>query len=276
MAGDYLARVQMGATVECRRSGYHFIVELIDLDPPSATRQVRDILGALKPDGVLLTPPSCDDATVLKLLIDAQIPFVRLGSEAAGGGGMRLRLDDEGAAAAVTEHLIGLGHRRIGLILGKPDFAASRARRAGHRRAMAAHGLPAPRALERPGDFTFQAGVDGATALLALAEPPTAIFAFSDDMALGCLSAMGRLGLSAPRDMSVAGFDGSVGSRFCNPALTTVGHPLDDLAALGVRALIAGEIGQGADRDLFPPFPFQLLARGSTGPAPLRAARSNP
>jgi LacI family transcriptional regulator len=268
LAGDYLARVQLGATVECRRAGYHFMVELIDRDPDGVSRQVRDVLGALKPDGVLLTPPSCDDATVLALLAAARVPFVRLGAEAAGGGGLRLRMDDEGAAAAVTERLIGLGHRRIGLVQGKPDYAASQARLQGYRQAMAAHGLDTPGTLIRPGDFTFQSGCDGAAALLALADRPTAIFACNDDMALGCLAAVGDAGLSVPRDVSVAGFDGSVGARFCNPALTTVGHPLDALAELGVRALISGEADPDTDRDLASPFPFTLLERGSTGPAP--------
>jgi len=268
LAGDYLARVQLGATIECRESGYHFIIELIDRDPDKMAGQVRDILGALKPDGVLLTPPSCDDAEVLRLLEQARVPIVRLGSEAAGGGGWRLRMDDEGAAAAVADHLIGLGHVRIGLIQGKPDYPASQARRKGFHAAMAAHGLAVTPELERPGDFTFGAGVEGAAALLALAHPPTAIFACNDDMALGCLAAIGEANLSAPADISVAGFDGSVGARFCNPALTTVGHPLDTLAALGVRALISGEVAESPDREIFSPFLFHLLVRGSTGPAP--------
>jgi DNA-binding LacI/PurR family transcriptional regulator len=62
----------------------------------------------------------------------------------------------------------------------------------------------------------------------------------------------------------VAGFDASVGARFCSPALTTVGHPLDALAGMAVRALIRGEVECGADLEIFSPFPFQLLARGST------------
>jgi LacI family transcriptional regulator len=270
LAGDYLARVQLGATMECRRSGYHFMIELIDRDPPNVIREVRDVLGALKPDGVLLTPPSCDDTTVLDLLTASRIPFVRLGSEARGGGGLRLRMDDEGAALAVTEHLIALGHRRIAIILGKPDYAASVARYRGYQRAMAAHRLAAPKTLVRPGDFTFGSGAEGAASLLAMATPPTAILACSDEMALGCLAAMSELGLSAPRDVSVAGFDASVGARFGHPSLTTVGHPLDALAGLGVRALIQGEVEDGADREVLSPFPFQLLTRGSTGPVPSR------
>lgn len=269
LASDYLTRVQLGATVECRAAGYHVFVELIDRDRPHVSQQVRAVIGALKPDGVLLTPPSADDATVLDLLTAARTPFVRLGSEVeASGGGLRVHMDDDGAAAAMTEHLIALGHRRIGFIQGKPDYAASQTRWEAFQRVMRRHGLPTPTSLTRRGDFTFQAGREGAAALLALKTRPTAIFACNDDMALGCLSAMTDAGLSAPRDVSVAGFDGSAGARFCNPALTTVGHPIDALAALGVRGLISGEIVHGADSDVYAPLPFTLLARGSTGPAP--------
>jgi len=267
-AADYLTRVQLGATLECRKAGYHFMIELIDREPASIGREVRNILGALSPDGVLLTPPSCDDPTVLALLAAASVPFVRLGSEAAGGGGLRLRMDDRGAAAAITEHLIGLGHKRIGLILGEAHYGSTQARHDGYRDSMRRHGLATPDDLVRPGDFTFQSGYQGAVSLLAMNDPPTAIFAGSDDMALGCLVAADEAGLNVPSDVSIAGFDASAGSRFSHPALTTVGHPLDELSALGARALISGEVKPGEEREIYAPYPFELIARRSTGPAP--------
>jgi len=272
-AADYLTRVQLGATVECREAGYHFMIELIDRDPPNVGREVRNVLGSLKPDGVLLTPPSCDDPIVLELLSAARVPYVRLGSEVAGGGGLRLRMDDKGAAAAMTRHLIDLGHQRIGFILGEAHYGASQARYGGYREAMTGAGLPTPKTLVRAGDFTFQSGYDAATALLKLADPPTALFASSDDMALGCLAALDEAGLVAPRDVSVAGFDGSAGARSSRPDLTTVGHPLDQIAALGVRALISGEVDPRIEREIFAPFPFELTIRRSTGPAPSARAR---
>ena len=266
-ASDYLTRVQLGATVECRRAGYHFVIELIDRDPPGVEREVLGVLGALRPDGVLLTPPSCDDLAVLELLRNARVPYVRLGSEAPGGGGMRVRMDDVGAANAIVQHLIELGHRRIGIILGEAHYPATEARLRGWREALANHGLAAPEALTRPGDFTYQSGYAATGDFMALAEPPTAIFASSDEMALGALALFADAGLSVPRDVSVAGFDDSAGARSSNPPLTTVGHPLDELAGLGVHALVAGEVSSEHEREVFAPLPFRLEIRRSTGPA---------
>jgi len=267
-AADFLTRVQLGATVECRNAGYHFMIELIGRDPVEMVAEVRGTLGALKPDGVLLTPPSSDDAVVLDLLKAARVPYVRLGSQSAGGGGLRLVMDDKGAARAITEHLIELGHTRIGLILGEPHYGASLARFAGFREALEANGLAVDDSLIRPGDFTYESGVESATSLLALPNRPTAIFACSDDMALGCLGAIAEAGLTAPQDISVAGFDDSAGARFSNPPLTTVGHPLDDLAALAVRSLVSGEVSVDEEKEIFAPLPFRLTVRRSTGPAP--------
>ena len=267
-AADFLTRVQLGATVECRNAGYHFMIELIGREPVEMIAEVRGVLGALKPDGVLLTPPSSDDTVVLDLLKAARVPFVRLGSQAEGGGGLRLVMDDKGAAQAITQHLIDLGHTRIGLILGEPHHGSSLARFAGFRETLEANGLAVDDTLLRQGDFTYESGFEGAASLLALPNRPTAIFASSDDMALGCLGAIAEAGLTAPQDVSVAGFDDSAGARFSNPPLTTVGHPLDDLAALSVRALISGEVPVDDEKAVFAPLPFRLTIRRSTGPAP--------
>ncbi len=270
-AADFLTRVQLGATVECRKAGYHFMIELIGRDPVEMVAEVRGALGALKPDGVLLTPPSSDDTVVLELLKAARIPYVRLGAQSTDGGGLRLVMDDKGAAKAITQHLIDLGHTRIGLILGEPHYGASLARYAGFREALEDSGLAVDDDLVRQGDFTYESGVEGATSLLALPNRPTAIFACSDDMALGCLGAVADAGLAAPQDVSVAGFDDSAGARFSNPPLTTVGHPLDDLAALAVRSLISGEVSVDAEKEIFAPLPFRLTIRRSTGPKPSAA-----
>ena len=125
---DYLTRIQLGATIQCRQAGYHFMVELIDHQTPRVRQEVKSLLAALKPDGVILTPPSSDDEIVLELLQESSTPYARLGPEREGGGGLRLRMDDRGAAIGMTEHLIGLGHRRIAFIVGEPRYGASRAR----------------------------------------------------------------------------------------------------------------------------------------------------
>jgi len=271
---DYLTRIQLGATIQCRQAGYHFMVELIDHQTPRVRQEVKSLLATLKPDGVILTPPSSDDEIVLELLRESSTPYARLGPERVGGGGLRLRMDDRAAAIGMTEHLIGLGHRRIAFIVGEPRYGASHARREGFLEAMAAHGLPAPEAYIRQGDFTFQSGMDAARDLIGLGDRPTAIFASNDDMALGCLTALGEAGLATPEDVSVAGFDDSSSARFSRPQLTTLRQPLVEMATHAARMLIGGEVPADCDEDAVLDLPpFELVCRRSTAaPARLHAA----
>lgn len=266
---DYLTRIQLGATTQCRATGYHFLLELIDHDPQRVRQEVKTLLAELKPDGVILTPPSADNETVLELLTRFGTPYVRLGVEGETSTAPSLTVSDRSGARALTEHLIGLGHRRIAFIVGGPRYGASRARLAGFREAMDAVGLPVPDEYVRQGDFTFQSGLNAAADLLALEPRPTAIFASNDEMALGCLAALEHAGLSAPEDMSVAGFDDSASSQLSRPPLTSVRQPVTELAAEAARVLISGVVRSGAPLELNEELAaFELIRRASTAPPP--------
>ena len=268
---DYLQRIQLGATVETRAAGYHLLVELIDHDGPRVRQEVGALLGALKPDGVVLTPPSCDNDVVLELLDKAGIPYVRLGPEKPEGLGPRVHMDDVAAAREMTEHLAELGHTKIGFITGDQRYGASQARREGYVAAMKARGLKVDKAWIRPGDFTFESGHAAATALLALKDRPTAIFASSDEMAVGVLAAMAEADLSAPGDISVAGFDDSPVSRLSRPQLTTIRQPLVEMSTLAAKMLING-VARHSATEPTPPrdelLPFTLIQRASTAAPP--------
>lgn len=268
---DYLQRIQLGATVETRGAGYHLLVELIDHDGPRVRQEVGALLGALKPDGVILTPPSCDNEVVLELLDKAGIPYVRLGPEKPEGLGPRVHMDDVAAAREMTEHLADLGHTRIGFITGDQRYGASQARREGYVAAMKARGLKVDKAWIRQGDFTFESGHAAAKALLDLKDRPTAIFASSDEMAVGVLAAMAEADLAAPADISVAGFDDSPVSRLSRPQLTTIRQPLVEMSTLAAKMLIEG-VARHAQTERRPPrdelLPFTLIQRASTAPPP--------
>lgn len=267
---DYLSRIQLGATMECREAGYHLLIELIEHQGPRVRQDVAAFLAALKPDGVILTPPSSDDVVVLEMLDKAGTPYVRVGPERAEGPGPRVHMDDVAAAREMTEHLIGLGHRRIGFIVGEPRYGASQARREGYLAAMRDRGLPVASGWVRQGDFTFQSGVEQTKALLAMPERPTAIFASNDDMALGCIAAIAEAGLMTPGDISVAGFDDSSSARFSRPQLTTVRQPVAEMSSLAARLLI-GRAKGGEEAQEWPAeelLPFELIHRASTAPPP--------
>lgn len=166
---------------------------------------------------------------------------------------------------AATEHLLSLGHRRIGFIAGPPRLLCSRARLDGYRAALEGAGIPFDDALVVPGDFRPESGCTAATALLDLPEPPTALFAASDQMALGAIEALRRRELRVPEDMSVVGFDDLPEVRWSAPPLTTVRQPLADMAKLAARTVLK------LARDEHPDAPrvelgTELVVRSSTAP----------
>ncbi|MGC4806773.1 LacI family DNA-binding transcriptional regulator [Micromonospora sp. DT233] len=140
---------------------------------------------------------------------------------------------------AATEHLLALGHRDIAVIGGPPAVPCSRARVDGYRAAMDAAGQRIPPGYVRAGDFLAPSGYRATHALLDLSRPPTAIFACSDEMALGAYEALYERGLRAPDDMSVVGFDDLDAARWAVPPLTTIRQPLSEMAAMATRMLLS-------------------------------------
>ncbi|WP_308296623.1 LacI family DNA-binding transcriptional regulator [Streptomyces sp. ISL-44] len=172
---------------------------------------------------------------------------------------------------AATQHLIDLGHRRIGILQGLEDALCARARLDGYRAALEGAGIEVDPALQRPGDFYYTTGYSGMRDLLTLADPPTAVFASSDLMALGAYEAIRQAGLRVATDVSIVGFDDVPNSAWASPPLTTVHQPLREMAALATRIVL-----QGVDTVLPGPtlrmeLATHLVIRESTGPAPGRS-----
>jgi LacI family transcriptional regulator len=269
----FVAGFQQGATLGCREAGRHLVVESLHETGDDVLPQLESMLAALRPDGMILTPPLCDDPLILETLRVNRTPCVLI-SPAEGGHGMpRVLMDDALAAEELTDLLISLGHRRIGFIEG--DQSASDRRRHGYERALKVHGIRPDAALVVPGSFDFDAGVAGAQKLFALASPPTAIFAANDDMALGALTAAQRLGIAVPHDVAIVGFDDSRAASLVWPALTTVRQPLAEMAMAAVDMLLSGALQPGATG----PVPVRVLAhevivRGSTA-APVKGRQGH-
>jgi len=168
-------------------------------------------------------------------------------------------------AYQATAHLLRLGHRRIGVITGRRDGAATRARLQGHYAALAEAGIMPDPLLEAEGDFLVPGGAAGAERLLALDTPPTAIFAFNDCMAVGALHVARARGLRIPEDLSVVGFDDTPEAEAAYPGLTTVYQPLKELGRMAVSLLVR----LMDDRHQFEPLHVELatrlVVRASTG-----------
>lgn len=145
---------------------------------------------------------------------------------------------------SATEHLLGLGHRRIAIICGPRDYLCARARLDGYRAAMDGAGVPVDTSLVRSGRFCVADGLVLGTELLSLPNPPTAVFASNDLQAIGVYEAARRAGVAIPGDLSVVGFDDVEYAQWCGPALTTVRQPLADMGAAAARLVLALAGGQ--------------------------------
>jgi LacI family transcriptional regulator len=170
---------------------------------------------------------------------------------------------------SATEHLIALGHRRIGFVAGPDRLLCSRARLDGHRAGLDGAGIALDAELVRPGDFYHESGFVGGAALLDLSRPPTAIFAASDQMALGVFEAVRLRGLRVPEDVSVVGFDDLPEARWASPPLTTVRQPLAEMGMMAARTVL--QLAQGEKIDsLRVDLATALTVRDSTAPPRVR------
>jgi DNA-binding LacI/PurR family transcriptional regulator len=149
-------------------------------------------------------------------------------------------IDNEGAAEIATHHLINLGHTRIAMIGGGGSFAGRfttpRQRRRGYRRAMESAGLHVHDGYDVDGEYTVRGGASAMAELLSLPEPPTAVFAQSDEMAAGAMQAMRRLGVRVPDDVSIVGFDDHELAEVLD--LTTMAQPVAQRGEMAVRAVL--------------------------------------
>jgi LacI family transcriptional regulator len=145
---------------------------------------------------------------------------------------------------AATEHLLKLGHRRIGTITGSPAISCSQARLDGYRAALERAGVPVDPGLVKTGDhhyqyqYAYQSALEAASGLLGLPDPPTAIFAASDVLAMGVYEAARRSGLRLPEDLSVVGFDDVPMAQWVSPPLTTLRQPLAEMARLATQTIL--------------------------------------
>jgi LacI family transcriptional regulator len=168
---------------------------------------------------------------------------------------------------AATQHLLSLGHRRIAYLGGPATAACNQARMHGYRAAMEAEGAAVIPGYVRTGHFRYQDGVLGGAALLDLPRAPTAIFAGSDETAIGIIEAARARGLRIPEDLSIAGFDDTQIAQMASPPLTTVRQPLREMGGVALRTaqrLAAGEKIDSHHVELA----TELVVRGSTAPVP--------
>ncbi len=202
------------------------------------------------------------DIPDLQELFELDLPIVLIGTHSHGL--TSVSIDDVEGARMATQHLINLGHERIGLISGRPlptPFHPENDRLLGYTKALTASGIEVDPALQVSGYFTIEGGEHAMTAQLAQPSPPSAVFAMSDEMAFGALRALRRHGLRPGRDVSVVGFDGHEMSDLLD--LTTVCQPAGELGEMAARCLLE-QLDDPHREPQTRRLPTQLVVRGST------------
>jgi LacI family transcriptional regulator, galactose operon repressor len=196
-------------------------------------RLTRDVT-----DGALIVLPEESSPELARVMSDAHPivivdPLLPLDDRIPS-----VAVDHRAGADDAMRHLLDLGHRRIGAVTGPPGWVATEARRKGYRAALAHAGIAFDPALEVASDFERAAGASAAAMLLSLPEPPTAIFAFNDAIAVGTMRAAHERGVRVPDDLSVIGYDDIAYATMVGPMLTTVRQPLGDLGRTAVNLLL--------------------------------------
>jgi len=216
-------------------------------------------------DGLILCSLALTETT-LDILHRSGVAVTTVETRTAGIPSVAI--DNALAAELATRHLINLGHRRIGIITGMADaplqFAIPEARMKGYLRALEAGGIRYDAELEQPGNYVYAGGAEAMKQLFSLREPPTAIFALSDEMAVGALKMARDMKLRVPEDISIMGFDDNDVSAYVE--LTTMHQPVARFSSTAVTQLMAQFDGQSPQEVADVELSAELVVRGTTGP----------
>lgn len=270
----YLAEVLLGCFAQARRNGCQLLLERRLGAEPERVTLTRLVERGV--DGVILTPPLSNSMAAMDALAEADVSVTLLTSGQPVRDLSAVFIDDRKAAREMTEHLIGLGHRRIGIITGHPNHSASQERLFGFKEAMDNAGLKVNAGQVAPGLCTYQSGLEAAENLLR--NNVTAIFACNEEMAMAAIALAYEKGLDVPGDVSIAGFDDSPLATTITPALTVVRRPIAEMAAEAFRLLVEQLSAKSAGRSSLVThrmLDFAIVKRASTAPAPFSAGHGS-
>lgn len=261
---QYISELARGAGHAANQAGYELVLYTHSHAQQKASTHVTLITRGLL-DGLIIVLPDIADQQLEGLhqsglrmvIVDHRHELKSLPSVDA---------DNYRGARLMMDHLLDLGHRRIGFIAGRPDTRASLERLRGYKESLQLRGIDVDEQLIHPGNFLQAEGVKGAQAFMQLDQPPTAIFACNDMMALGAMDAVRDMALRIPEDISIGGFDDIPMSAHFYPALTTIRQPLFDMGSAATRMIInmLSDI-ENPSHQL--ELKTELVVRRSTGPA---------
>jgi len=262
----YHSGLELGALRACSDRGFTLSTFAVDPAAPDRAKRLIELVESGRIDGLVLTPPLCDDVDLVRAIMQLQCPVVCVaGGEAVRALTASIGIDDEAAGCAMAKLLIGLGHRNFGYIDGPEGHVSAGQRLVGLQRAMAEAGIPTSLLHVERGDFTFRSGINLSEKIIASRPELTALICANDDMAAGATLTAHRQGLTVPGDLSISGFDDTPMSEIIWPPLTTVHQPIRRIGQRAVEMLIeAVNSSAGVAEATFEAVPFQIVERAST------------
>lgn len=270
----YVIDMQNGLLSQCRQYNYELLIHPCNHQSADLENELINLINHSRIAGVVLTPPFSEMPNVASMLEKMELPFVRIisGVEKGKQAASCIFINDHEAAYSITQHLVDLGHKRIGFLCGGKEHHSSIERLDGYQAALEDNGVRSNKQLVIEGEYSFDSGVKGAKKLLGRKNRPTAIFASNDEMAAGALFAARLMGVEIPEELSIVGFEDSPFSRQTWPKLTTAHQPNQFIAQQAANLLISKiqghSIEQIEEKNMIRSFSPELVVRDSTGAVP--------
>jgi LacI family transcriptional regulator, galactose operon repressor len=264
VANPFFTLIVRGAEDVARRAGYRMI--LCDTRADLAIeREVIEEMIAHRVDGIAIAPVSDRSQGHLHRLERFGVQFVAIDRTVPGVDCDVVIGDNTGGARRLVEHLLALGHRRVGFIMESDDVSTARDRRSGYEEALEAAGVPLDAGLIVRSTVDPQGGFEGMRGLLELEDPPTAVFAVNNLVALGAIEAVRASDLEVPDDIALVCFDDIEYASRLYPFLTVMAQPAETLGTLGTQLLLERIEGRAPEQSRVVVLPAQFVVRRSCG-----------
>lgn len=222
ISNQFYSSIIKGMNYRAQQDGYHVMVSITDLDVKTEEEYIA-LLETKLVDGVILFAPQISKDKIEQ--IARYYPVVQCCEYVEGADVSIVSIDNKKAAYDAVEHLINIGHKKIGIITSGIVYTSAARREEGYREALKHHNISVPEGYVIHTNYSYKSGMQAAKELLTLQDPPTAIFTISDSMAVGAIKAITQMGKVVGKDIDVTGFDDTVIAKVYNPSITTITQP---------------------------------------------------
>jgi LacI family transcriptional regulator len=266
VANPFFTQVVHGAEDVAWRADYRVILCNTQGDLERERRYLEDML-AFRVDGLLIAPAGDRSRAHLRLLVRNDVPFVLVDRSLPAVDSDLVQGDSVAGARRLVEHLIGLGHRQIAMVTETLEVSTSRDRLEGYRQALDAARIPARPELVAVEDTAtdLRSGSEATARLLDLSDPPTAIVAVNNVVAVGVVEAARARGLEVPRDVALVCFDDFHHASRLHPFLTVMAQPAQTFGTLAMQLLLDRITGRVGERARTVVLPAEFIVRESCG-----------